>query len=210
MTVGTTPRLGLMSPVDSDLFQATDFSTTFSKLDAIPGVQPVTNYAALTTLSGSLTTAQHGNQYLQLDNGAEWYWYQPSGGGVFKRKNTVGQLAYATQSGNISTAGTTHTSLTLETASFTSPGGRTILVVASINAVQNTTGAAGCSLYVNSTEVAYNEISCWSNTGGSSTLVYPIVAPTPGTSYTAVQYGYSTPTGGTTNIQSSNIFAYEV
>lgn len=122
MTATNTPRLALPNPVDSDTFQTSDFSGAFTKLDNTPGFTMVNNFASLPT---GWTTAQHGSVVIQLDNGAQWQWYQPSGGGVWRRINSLGVLSTVAQA---TTAQTTTTSPGVQavTTSVTVPGGRYI------------------------------------------------------------------------------------
>lgn len=114
-----------MDPVDSDLFEASDFASSFTILDQTPGVATVANYGALTALPWG--TAQHGRQVLELDNGALWYWYNPSGSGVWKRSNNVGLLAHVTQSAVVSTTATTGNGiLVVQSGNVVVPGVRAI------------------------------------------------------------------------------------
>lgn len=125
-TAATTTRMGLMLPVDSDLFKASDYNATFSILDAIPGILPVANYAALPV---GWTAAQHGTTVLQLDNGAQWYWYQPSGVGQWKRVNSVGLVAQAFQTAAVSTTSQSSPGPSFNTTgNFTAPGVRPLRI----------------------------------------------------------------------------------
>ena len=141
MTANTSPRLGLMLPTNSDPFTPDDFSQTFGKLDAVPGTTPVANYASLPS---NLTANQHMSCYIQADNGAEWYWYQPSSGspGVWKRRNALGVIATASQNSNISTTATNPSlAPTIMTATVLAPGGRYICVAVDMRSVQNNSSA---------------------------------------------------------------------
>jgi hypothetical protein len=115
-----------MEPVDSDFFKSADFNSTFQILDAMPGTLPVANLAALQALTW--TSAQHGTRVLQLDNGAEWYWYQPSGAGVWKRTNSVGLINNTIQSSDVSTSLTSNGPTFIQTPTFTAPGVRALRV----------------------------------------------------------------------------------
>ena len=126
MTANTTARLALMSPVDSDLFLSADFATTFGKLDAVPGTTIVANYAALTALTWGIP--QHGSKVLQADNGAEWYWYNPSGTGAWKRTNSIGLLNYTVQSAPVTTILMASGPTFITSGNFTIPGGRPVKV----------------------------------------------------------------------------------
>lgn len=127
-----------MDPADSDFFKSADFADTAQILDAVPGTLPVANLAALNALNW--TTAQHGTRVLQLDNGAEWYWYQPSGSGVWKRTNSVGVLTSAVQGSEVSTSLTSAPGPTfIKTPTFTAPGVRSLRVDLQVG-VENTSG----------------------------------------------------------------------
>lgn len=145
MTANTTPRLGLMSPTNADPFTPDDFDATFAKLDAVPGITPVANFASLPS---NLTAAQHMSCYIQADNGAEWYWYQPSSGspGSWKRRNALGVIATASQNSNISTT-TTNPSLapTVMQATVLAPGSRYIKVSVDLRALTNSSSIC-CSI----------------------------------------------------------------
>lgn len=125
-TAALTSRLGLMDPVDSDFFKSSDFKASMEILDAVPGTLPVANLAALNALTW--TTAQHGSRVLQLDNGAEWYWYAPSGAGVWKRTNTIGVVATGTLGAPVTTTVTTSGPTFLRTPTFTAPGVRSLRI----------------------------------------------------------------------------------
>ena len=92
MTGKLTPRLGLMAPVNADVFTPDDFTDTFTKLDNAPGVTMIDSLGALPT---GLTNAQHGSLYLERDNGALWMWKQPTTGstGSWMRANNIGNIA---------------------------------------------------------------------------------------------------------------------
>ena len=77
MTGKLTPRLGLMAPVNADVFTPDDFTATFTALDNVPGTSMVDSYGALPT---GLTNAQHGSLYLQRDQRVLWMWDQPTAG----------------------------------------------------------------------------------------------------------------------------------
>jgi hypothetical protein len=144
-----------MSPVDSDLFLSADFAATFAKLDSVPGTTIVANYAALTALTWGIP--QHGSKVLQADNGAEWYWYNPSGTGVWKRSNTIGLLNYTVQSAPVSTVLITSPGPTFITSgNFTIPGGRPVHVHLNMG-LDNSSGLSGIvivTLKDNGTQVA--------------------------------------------------------
>lgn len=152
MTANSTPRLGLMAPVDSDLFLSSDFNTTFTKLDAVPGTTIVANYAALTALSW--TSAQYGSKAIQLDNRAEWMWVTP---GSWVRTNNIGELAYATQSAPITTIVTTAGGgpTFITTGNFTAPGGRNLRVHLNMGLSNSAsqTGIAIITIYDNGTQI---------------------------------------------------------
>jgi hypothetical protein len=129
-----------MSPVDSDLFQASDFATTFGKLDAVPGTTIVPNYAGLPTTWG---IPQHGSRVLQADTGAEWFWYNPSSTGVWKRTNSLGLLSLTTQGAAVST--TLHAApgpTFITSGNFTAPGKRALHVHLDMG-IDNSSGTNG-------------------------------------------------------------------
>jgi hypothetical protein len=136
-----TPRLNLMRPVDSDLFDPADYTATFDILDLQPGVRPVANYAALTALSWGIP--QHGSRAIQMDNLAEWMWYNPSGSGTWKRTNSVGLIKQVLQTSDVSSSATSGSGpLVVTTGNVTAPGIRPLHVNLDI-AVDNTTGSNG-------------------------------------------------------------------
>ncbi len=91
-----------MAPVDSDTFTSAAFTDTFTKIDNVPGVAVVANYAALLALGWG--TNQHGRKAIQLDNLAEWIWLDPSGSGTWNRVNSLGVLNRTSQGSDVSTA----------------------------------------------------------------------------------------------------------
>lgn len=117
-----------MLPAGSDNFVISDVDTTMSILDGKPGITPVNNYAALPS---TLTTAQHGSIYLQLDNGSLWQWSKPgSGAGTWKKLNTVGLIALVSQGSTVTTSTTDPASApAMINTNFTVPGGRAVLLV---------------------------------------------------------------------------------
>lgn len=176
MTANTSPRLGLMLPQNSDSFSPDDYVTSFTKLDNTPGVTLVPNFAGLPS---NLTSAQHGSPYMQLDNGAEWYWYQPSAGtpGSWKRRNNLGILGQATQAA--SSIGTTTTVAasgpTLCTISIPNmPGGRWLNLMVEFSG-GNSNGISVCTLWVNS--AIYKEISNYGNSGNHFLSYWDIPYP---------------------------------
>jgi hypothetical protein len=129
-----------MSPVDSDLFQSADFSATFGKLDAVPGVTIVANYASLPATWG---LNQHGSKVIQADNRAEWMWYNPSGTGQWIRTNTVGLISKTIQPTPITTTLTTSPGAVFVTSgNFTAPGGRALRIDLDMG-IDNSSGASG-------------------------------------------------------------------
>lgn len=179
MTANTSPRLALMLPQNSDPFNPDDYVATFTKLDNTPGVTLVANFAALPT---NLTSAQHGSPYMQLDNGSEWYWYQPSSGspGSWKRRNSLGVLGQANQTASsisttttVAASGPTLCTLTIPNM----PGGRWLGLMVNV-AIGNSHGVSVCSVWVNS--ALFREISFYGNAGNHFsnyvTLAYPPVA----------------------------------
>lgn len=132
-----------MSPVDSDVFTSADFSTTFGKIDAAPGVAKVANYSALTTLGAGWGVNQHGRFVLQLDNGALWYWFDPSGSGSWKRANSTGLLAKVVQNADVSSSATSGNGiLVVQSGNITVPGGRYLDLNCTLG-LANSTGAIG-------------------------------------------------------------------
>lgn len=184
MTANTTPRSGLIQPGNSDYFDPADFATSFGIIDNMPGFKLVANYGSLPT---NLTVAQHGSPYLQLDNGAAWFWYQPSNApGSFKRFNSLGLLSSVQAAGNISTTATTAVSApTVASTTITAPGGRSIEVYAHAGCTNLTSLSHGSilSLWVNNVMVKEAQTT-GSQYGVSDEAVirHVIVNPTPGQS----------------------------
>lgn len=124
-TASHTPNLGLMSPVGSDDFDTTDFSTTNAILDANPGTLTVANQAARPT---GWNVNQNGRRVLQADQGIEWWWNQPSSitPGVWQRVAPKGWLGGTFTGGSVSSASTT--AVTVASLPLLIPGGRPVLV----------------------------------------------------------------------------------
>lgn len=138
-TAATTPRLGLMNPVDADLFKASDYADTFQILDAVPGTYPVANSTARQALTWGAN--QHGSRVLQLDNGSEWYWYWNGSSGSWKRVNSVGLMQFVQQTSPVSTVSTSDTTF-IQTPTFTAPGVRALRVDLRVG-VDNSNGLDG-------------------------------------------------------------------
>jgi hypothetical protein len=156
-----------MEPVDSDFFKSVDYNSTFQILDAVPGTLPVANLAALQALTWG--TAQHGTRVLQLDNGAEWYWYNPSGAGVWKRTNNVGLVTSAIQSADVSTTLTSTGPTFIQTPTFTAPGVRTLRIDLRVG-LDNTSGQNGIGIITlldNGTSLLDWNIRCGSYLNGN-------------------------------------------
>lgn len=182
MTANQTPRLSLMDPVDSDKFESSDFSDTFTKLDNTPGFSYVANYGSLPT---NLTASQHGSVYQQLDTGVLWRWVQPSNGspGAWARINSYGLLTtIATQTGNISTTTTSFTSApVLATATFTNPGKRSLLIIVTPAAITNTntiTPIASIGVFLNNVQVAGGSFLSYNSAFGSGSSVVALIPQT--------------------------------
>lgn len=175
-----------MSPVDSDFFKSGDYNATFAILDAIPGTLPVANLAALQALTWGAN--QHGTRVLQLDNGAEWYWYQPSGGGVWKRTNSVGLITSATQSADVSTSLTSNGPTFISTPTFTAPGVRALRIDLRPQ-LDNSNGlnsVCTVNIYDNGTNLVTWNIRCGSridNNGTGFATSALIANPTAGSSH---------------------------
>jgi len=137
-----------MSPVDSDVFTASDYATTFTKLDNQPGVKIVANYTALTAYSAgfSVPTNHNGEVAVQVDNGAMWYWKCPSGSGSWIRANSIpGHLLQTTQPSDVSTATKTGNGSAIwpSPTTITCPGGRPIRIDVNVNCDNDKTGGDG-------------------------------------------------------------------
>lgn len=148
MTASTTPRLGLMLPSGSDSYNISDFDDTFTILDGKPGIAPVANYAALPS---TLTTAQHGSVYLQLDNKSLWMWNKPgAGAGTWVKLNTVGLISSVTQASIVSTSTTDPSSApSMVNTNFQVPGGRAVLILFEHPRISNdgTYGYSVCEMW---------------------------------------------------------------
>jgi hypothetical protein len=162
-TAATTPILGLMAPADSDQFEASDYATTFTILDRVPGVALVDAYTDLAKLSAGTglanytgspwTTTQNGRLAFDRHNNALWRYTNPSGTATWVRANTVDLTnhnigGYATQSINVSTKTATGTTgaLVVSTGSFTVPGGRNLSIDLDIQG-DNTSGSNGLGVF---------------------------------------------------------------
>lgn len=208
-----------MEPVDSDFFKSGDYNSTFQILDAVPGTLPVANLAALQALTWGIP--QHGTRVLQLDNGAEWYWYNPSGVGVWKRTNSVGLLTTVAQSADVSTSLTSNGPTFITTPTFTAPGVRALRVDLRPQ-LDNTSGLnsiAVISVYDNGTNILNWNLRCGSkiNNGGTSFFnsVW-ITNPTAGSSHqisarvSSSSISTGSGGGGTTTVRYSVLSVTEV
>ena len=129
MTGKLTPRLGLMAPVNADVFTPDDFTATFTTLDNTPGVSMVDSYGALPT---GLTNAQHGSLYIQRDNRAMWMWSQPTAGsaGAWLRPN-AGMLGAVSMAAGVQTSSQANNGVPLMTCGpVTTQGGKWIGITA--------------------------------------------------------------------------------
>lgn len=154
MTASKTPRLGLMNPVGSDAFVTSDFSQTFSILDANPGVVVVPNAASRPT---NYTAAQHGSLVYQSDLNILWSWNQPTSGsaGAWRRVGNVGLLGQSAASGLVTTTTTTYTSgVQVAALTVTVPGGRPIQVAINWEILGNTYNKAVVSYWENNVLIA--------------------------------------------------------
>lgn len=154
MTTTTTPNLGLMSPVTTDDFKTTDFAATFAILDQNPGIFVVANQASRPS---TWTEKQHGRTIRQIDQGIEWYWYQPTSGSVGEWRRTApkGQLYTQTNSGAVSSSATDYNlgATVISTSSILLPGGRPIKVTVKWDSCGNTSGLAVGSYWEGSTNI---------------------------------------------------------
>lgn len=202
-TAALTSRLGLMEPVDSDYFKSEDYYSTFQILDAVPGTLPVANLAALQALNWGVN--QHGTRVLQLDNGAEWYWYNPSGVGVWKRTNSVGLLTSTVQSADVSTTLTSNGPTFITTPNLTAPGVRALRVDLRVG-LDNTSGFDSVCIvdvYDNGTNLMEWRIRCGSPIGttygtGFFNSIF-IANPTAGSAHrlsAKVRSAYGSPASG--------------
>lgn len=162
-----------MNPVDSDKFQSSDFANTFAILDANPGIRTVANYSALTALTYGIP--QHGSPVLQLDNGALWYWYNPSGTGSWKRLNNVGLLKNVVQNADVSTSTITGNGvLVVSTGNVVVPGGRALRVdcTLGLDATSGESSLVVCTLFDNGAQQRQYTIRAGlvSNSLGNSSL----------------------------------------
>lgn len=155
MTVNNTPRLGLMSPADSDTFSASDFATTFGILDDHPGIAQVDTYFDLVTLGNTFDTPtnQHGLLALDRSSGALWWWNAPGHGVTpgWDRANSVGRLASVSQFNDVTTSATTGNGVPIfdSALSATLPGGRTIRVDAYVNCTHDNSNPQGGAVVLN-------------------------------------------------------------
>lgn len=169
MTASKTPNLGLMNPVGSDQYSTADFSDTFTKLDATPGVLTVANQASLPT---SWNANQHGRQVWQADLNIMWVWSQPSSGvaGQWLRVGSYGLLGSNFNASQVNTSAITISSAPVITnVSVLAPGGRPIMVMyrwifigndvaryATINIIANGTNIVEARFNGNSFSTAYD------------------------------------------------------
>jgi hypothetical protein len=129
MTASKTPNLALMNPVGTDPFTTTDFSDTFTKLDNVPGVQVVANYASLPT---GWSAVNHGRFVWQADLNIMWIWNQPSSSvaGVWQRFGNYGLLASAINATQVNATQVNWTAAPVAVqVTAMIPGGRACLVM---------------------------------------------------------------------------------
>jgi hypothetical protein len=173
-TASTTSKLGLMYPVDSDLFESSDFEQTMTILDGRPGVQTVGNYASLPT---GLTDAQYGLLFMDGSNRSLWMWAGVANGGYI-RANSMGILSIAYQGSDVATTTTVQASgPTLATLTFYNPGGRYLRFEVSPQALLNdgTAHAVGIDFWLDGALVAERGIQCGTPQGNAPSIsfVYP-------------------------------------
>lgn len=212
MTASKTGRLGLMSPTGSDAFVVGDFSDTFGKLDASPGVPPIPNAAARPS---TYTSAQHGSQVFQTDLGIDLWWNQPTSGvaGQWVRKTGQGFLAQYVNSGTVSTSTRTYASgPNVVSGSVTLGGGRPIVVMLSWDRLDNDNGRNVVSYWENGTRVYDKFFFGYTGDVSAGTFwVYRNPAPSTGGSVsfamTIAAYNASSPNGGGTTTMGNGIMS---
>lgn len=217
MTASKTPRLSLMSPVGSDAFVVGDFSDTFGKIDAQPGILPVPNAAAR---PNTWTTAQHGSVILQTDFAILLEWNQPSSAapGSWLRLNGQGFQAQYTNSGSVSTSTRNYASgPVVVSGTFTLPGGRPLLLNVGWDAFFNdTAGKNVLSYWENGTRVWDRVFYGWRGEGNAwSVAFYRNPAPSASASVAVrlsiAAYNASPDNGGgTTTISNTILTAIEI
>ncbi len=198
MTATTTPRLGLLSPTNTDDFLPEDFVDTMNKLDGRPGILPVANYASLPS---GLTSAHHGSIFAQLDNGAMWMWVRPgSAAGAWRRINSMGRVFYQVQSASVSTTQTDEdNSATLISGSYTSRGGRNSIIVFTHQYITNSSAYGGSRTTLYHDNAVVDRSYQWSgkaNAGVSHRMLQPLGVTTPGSVHTVKVTLGSFVTGG--------------
>lgn len=209
-----------MSPVDSDPFDPADYAATFGILDAVPGLTMVNNYSGLTALNWG--TNQHGSPVLQRDNGALWWWDNPSGSGTWKRLNSIGLIDRSVQSADVSTSAVSGNGVkVVQTGNLTIPGGRAIHinVLMGLDNDVNPNSMVAIHLLDNGstlTSAGYRAGEKWFDNGNVNMLDWYIEDPTPNSVHNYAVYVRATGAtqsaggGGTASARSSVITVSEV
>lgn len=166
-----------MVPSSSDNFVISDFDDTFTTLDNTPGITPVANYAGISTLAGTLTSAQDGSVFLQKDNGCLWQWIKPGApAGSFKKMTSVGLIKVANQTAAISTSTTVLGSApTIVTTTFVYPGNRWVFLFFSHPNISNS-GSFG-----------YSQVDMWIGAGVAEYSLMSGGAPNKSISHRLIQ-----------------------
>jgi hypothetical protein len=157
MTASKTPNLGLMNPVGSDPFLTSDFSDTFGRIDAAPGIAVVANQSARPT---GWTSNQHGRHVWQADQNIEWVWNQPSSSspGAWQRTFAKGQLAIASVGSFLSTSNTNYATgpTIISISNLIIPGGRPIRISYWYDWLANDYGQSVISYWENGVDIYDN------------------------------------------------------
>jgi hypothetical protein len=220
-TATTTPKLGLISPTNTDQFSTADIANSMGVLDGSPGILPVANQAARPT---TWTHLQHGRTIRQLDQGIDWWWdkVDSSATGTWRRTSSKGILYSQTNGSSVSSATTTYASgaTVIDTPTVLIPGGRQIRVIVRWDTFGNSAGLAMGHYWEGSTLVNSWGVngfdstqSIWGQTGlAGHFMIVRNIAPTTQVNMTfkwAIS-AFVSGVGGTTYIRNTSLMVEEI
>jgi hypothetical protein len=145
VAIGTsshTPRLGLMRPVNADIFTPDDFRGSFDQIDQYPGVYLA---ADRDHLPSGWPPERHGMLAVEQDNGLLWQWYRPNtGAGIWRRITGGGLVGYvAGPAADMHTGATEGNGISVMNTTVTGRGVRPLSVRAYAGTVVNNDSSHG-------------------------------------------------------------------
>lgn len=220
MTATQTPKLGLISPVNTDQFSTAEIAQTFGILDSNPGVLGVANQASR---PNTWTHLQHGRTVRQLDQGIDWWWDKPDSGttGVWRRLGSKGVLWSQGNGSSISSATTTYTAgaTIIQTPSVRLPGGRRTRISVLWDTMGNTAGVGMGHYWEGSTLINSWGVNGFDTTSGQwghvgAAGMYSIIRDISPTTQVDMTFTWAisamSGVGGTTTIRNTRMFIEEI